>query len=91
MLAGATLAASCRSKRGVPFPGYAFVANYDARTVAVVDLTAFAVKKQIRLDEAPSAMALHPTRPFVYVLTPASGVLHEINASSLVISRRVAT
>jgi DNA-binding beta-propeller fold protein YncE len=91
MFAGAAMAVACRSKRGVPFPGYAFVANNEARTVAVVDLAAFAVKKQIRLEDAPTALASHPTRPFVYVLTPASGVLHEIDAASLAVSRRVQT
>ena len=80
---------ACRSKRGVPFPGYAFVANYDARTVAVVDLVAFAVAKQIRLDDSPSALALHPTKSLVYVLTPASGVLHEIDAGKLAVVRKV--
>jgi DNA-binding beta-propeller fold protein YncE len=86
--AGVTLLAGCRAKRSAPFPGYAFVANYDAKTVAVVDLAAFAVAKQIHLDDSPAALALHPTKNRVYVLTPGSGVLYEIDGTKMAVSRK---
>lgn len=86
-LAGAVTA--CRSTRAVPFPGFAYIANYDAHTVAVVDLSAFSVKKQIHLDEAPSALTLHPSKNLVYALTPVSGTVWEIDGTTFAISRQV--
>ncbi len=51
---------------------------------------AFAVARHIRLEAAPTAVIADPDRPFVYVLTPSSGQIHEIDASSMRV-RRVAT
>jgi DNA-binding beta-propeller fold protein YncE len=80
---------ACRAKRGEPFPGYAFVANYEAKTVAVVDLTAFSVTRQIRLDDGPTGLAMHPSKGLVYVLTPASGFVHEIDTAKMAVVRKV--
>jgi DNA-binding beta-propeller fold protein YncE len=83
----AAVAGGCRKKRGAGFDGYAFVANEDGHAVAAVDLSAFAVAKHIRLADAPGQVVAHPTRPYVYVLTPRSGVLHEIETQKLAVSR----
>lgn len=84
------LAAACRRRRGAGFPGYAFVANEEGQAVAVVDLTAFAVARHIRLSGNPSSVIAHPSRPSVYALTPGSGTVHEIDSARFSYGRRTA-
>ncbi len=86
---GAAAAVSCRRARGDGYNGYAFVANQEGKAVAAVDLTAFAVARHIRLDGAPTEVVAHPSKPLVYALTPASGMLYEIDAGSLAVKRKV--
>jgi YVTN family beta-propeller protein len=85
-LAGGGLACSRRRPEG--FPGYVFVANFGGRAVAVVDLSAFAVTKHIRLNGAPSLVLAHPVKPVVYALTPDTGTIHEISTEDLTLHRR---
>jgi DNA-binding beta-propeller fold protein YncE len=88
---GAGLAAAgCTRSRG-PAEGYALVANQEGHSLAVVDLRALAVVRHIRLGEAPTAVIAHPTRPVFYVLTPASGTVHEVTTEHLAITRSAAT
>jgi len=89
LLAGTALLAACARRRSRGFPGYAFVANAGARTVAVVDLNAFVLARQIGLDSAPSAVLSNPLRPGVFVLLPESGAVCEIDAEKLTVSRKV--
>jgi DNA-binding beta-propeller fold protein YncE len=86
-MGGAAALGAC-SRKASGFPGYAFVANQDARSVAAVDLSAFALARQIPLDGAPNTVVAHPTRSAVYVLTPENGTIYEIEALSLGIKRR---
>ena len=78
---------ACRRKRGDGFNGYAFVANHEGNAVAAVDLTAFAVAKHIRFDDAPTDVIGHAARRVVYVLTPASGKIYEIESGKLAVRR----
>lgn len=78
---------SCQRQRGSGWSGYAFIANQEGRAIAAVDLTAFAVARHIRLDDAPDAIIAHVSKPLVYALTPASGTLYEIDARNLAIRR----
>jgi YVTN family beta-propeller protein len=87
LLGGAAAFAGC-SRKARGFPGYAFVANQDGRSVAAVDLSAFALERQIPLDGGPNTVVAHPTRSAVYVLTPENGTIYEIEASSMGIKRR---
>jgi len=89
LLATLPAVSSCHRKRGAGYNGYAFVACESGRAVTAVDLTAFAVAKHIRFDDAPTHIAAHPSKPLVYVLTPASGVLNEIDIRSLAVSRKL--
>lgn len=68
---------------------YAFVANSEGSTVAVADLATFAVARQIRLDDQPSQVIAPAARPSVYVLTPLSGLLHEIAVQQLKVQRKL--
>jgi YVTN family beta-propeller protein len=90
LLASAAVLAGCRRRRGVAFDGYAFVSNEGARTVAAVDLAAFAVARQIYLDASPGPVLADPVRPAVYVLTPESGTIYEIGSDTLSRKRRAA-
>ena len=83
----AALAASCSRKST---PGYdVYVANETGKTIAVVDLTAFAVRSQIALDDSPTAVIADPDRSRVYALAPKSGAVYEIDSGNATISRRV--
>jgi len=84
--AAATLA--CGRRKATGYRGYCFVANRDSRSVAVIDLTRFRVRRQIPLEAAPSLVLAHPRQPKVYALTPETGSVCEIDAVSLAISRR---
>jgi DNA-binding beta-propeller fold protein YncE len=83
----AAVAAGCRRKRDSGFDGYAFVANEDGKAIAAVDLSAFTVARHIRLTDAPGQVIAHPAKPFVYALTPGSGLLHEIEIERLAVRR----
>lgn len=79
------LAACRRSQPTVS--GLVFVANEEGRSVAVVDLGGFALLGQIALPGAPSVVLSHPRRAAVYVLTPASGTLHELDPQRRAVRR----
>jgi YVTN family beta-propeller protein len=78
----------CSKRRASGFSGYAFIANQDSRSVAAVDLTAFAMIRQIPLEAGPTAVIAHPKQPLVYVLTPEIGVVYEISAPRLSVTRK---
>jgi YVTN family beta-propeller protein len=80
--------AACGRRRGSGFPGYAFVANEQGHAIAVVDLTAFAVARHIRLDAAPTGILSHPTGGVCAVGGP-SGQILEIRAGDLALGRRL--
>jgi len=87
LLSPALALAGCRKPKATRFPGYCFVANQDGRSVAVVDLSSFHVRKQIHLDAAPAVVLRHPQRPVVFVLAPQGGTVYEIDAASLAVGR----
>ena len=86
---GRRRALCCGRKKGKGFPGYALVANAGERTVAAVDLTVFAVARQIGLEAAAGAVIAHPVRPAAYVLMPESGGIWEIDAAALRVARKM--
>lgn len=81
--------AACGRRKATGYRGYCFVANRDSRSVAVIDLTRFRIRRQIPLDAAPAAILSHPTAARVYVLAPDTGTVYEIDAVSLAVNRRV--
>ena len=73
-----------------PVAGFrVFVANEEGRSIAVVDLTAFRLVKEIGIDGAPTAVHSHPRRQAVYVLTPGTGTVHEIDPASFAVRRKM--
>jgi YVTN family beta-propeller protein len=87
LLSPALALAACRKPKATRFPGYCFVANQDGRSVGVVDLSSFRLRKQIHLDAAPAVVLRHPQRPMVFVLAPQGGTVYEIDAVSLEVGR----
>jgi YVTN family beta-propeller protein len=89
-LLAAAAAAGCGIRKATGFPGYCFVANRGSQTVAAVDLSRFAVRKQIALDAAPALMAAHPDAsvPKAYALALEAGTAYEIGAEGLEVTRR---
>jgi YVTN family beta-propeller protein len=82
-------ALACGRRRATGFPGYAFVANSGAQSVAAVDLTSFTAVRQIRLDSAPASVVAHPEREMAYVMAPQSGTIYEITAAGLAVKRKL--
>ncbi len=90
MLGGVSaLTAACGAKKVGGFNGYVFVANEDGKAIAVVDMASFSVIRHIPLDAEPTAVISHPTRTFVYALTPRTGTVHEIDTGTLKVTRKV--
>jgi DNA-binding beta-propeller fold protein YncE len=87
LLSPALVLAACRKPKATRFPGFCFVANQEGRSVGVVDLSSFRVRKQIHLDAAPTLVLRHPQRPTVFVLAPQTGTVYEIDAVSLDVGR----
>jgi YVTN family beta-propeller protein len=83
------MALACGRRKARAFPGYVFVANAGSRSLAIVDLTAFAVKGYIPLESPPSSVIADPRRAMVYVLTPENGTLLEIDGVSLAVRRKL--
>jgi DNA-binding beta-propeller fold protein YncE len=84
----AAAAAACGPPKAQGYRGYCFVANQNSRTIAVIDLTRFRLRKQIPLDAAPAAIVAHPAQPKAYVLAPETGTVYEIDVGKLSVSRR---
>jgi hypothetical protein len=85
------LLSACGRRRGGPgFRGYAFVANQEGQAIAVVDLAALAVARNIPLAGSPVSVLAGAQRPFVYALTAGNGTIHEIAVDRLQFSRKLA-
>jgi YVTN family beta-propeller protein len=87
VLAGCASALACGHRKAVGVSGLCFVANQAGRSVSVVDLGRFRVRRQIPLDAAPAAVISHPSRK-VFVLAPDAGTVYEIDAVKLAVTRR---
>ncbi len=88
MLLAALAGVGCGRRKATAYGGYCFVANQQGRTVAAVDLSQFRVRKEIVLDAEPSTVIAHPGVPKVFVLAPETGTVHEIDATTLGVTRR---
>src|SRR2546425_655223 len=67
---------------------HVFVTNEDGHSIALVDLMAFRMIKEIAIDGAPTAILSHGRRPAVYALTPGTGTVHEIDPASFSVRRK---
>jgi DNA-binding beta-propeller fold protein YncE len=88
LLLGAAAAAGCSHQKATGFRGYCFVANQGGRSVAVVDLTRFRLRKQIPLDAAPSQIIAHPSQPKILAFAPDAGAIYDIDPVKLDVVRR---
>jgi DNA-binding beta-propeller fold protein YncE len=90
LLISSAAALGCGKKKATGYPGYCFVANREGRSLGVVDLNRFRLRKQIQLDAAPSTVIARPhaEKPAVFALAPDSGAVFEIDVTSLTVSRK---
>jgi len=89
-LGGIALTGACASKKRIGFPGYALVATAGDKSVTVVDLMTFHMVKAISVGGSPTAV-VPAAGGRSYVLTPATGSIHIIDANlQLAASRRLA-
>ncbi|MEX2261501.1 MAG: hypothetical protein WD696_06100 [Bryobacteraceae bacterium] len=84
----AAAAVGCGRTRARGYPGFAYVANQEGRSVVAVDLTEFAVARQIALGAKPAAITANNARGTLYVLLPEAGVVQEIDGRSFTLRRR---
>jgi len=88
LLSSAAALAGCTPPKATAFFGYCLVANQTSRSLGVVDLTKFRLRRQIPLDAAPGAVLAHPSKPKAYVLAPENGTVYEVDATFLALGRR---
>ncbi|MEJ7608789.1 MAG: hypothetical protein WKF37_21590 [Bryobacteraceae bacterium] len=87
-LAGSAAFVGCRSvSRG--FDGYAFIANQDGHSIAVVDLARFTVARQIRLESGPTEILSHPNKPLLYAMAPGAGMIFELDFARMAVARQI--
>ena len=88
--AAAFAGVSACTRTKTPRPNaYVFVANSEGKTIAVADLGTFAVARQIPLEHQPSQVIAPAGAPAAYALTPASGMIHEIDIEQLKVQRKL--
>jgi YVTN family beta-propeller protein len=88
LLFGSAATLACGRRKATRYPGYCFVANERGHSLAVVDLSTFTLRHTLRLDAAPSAVLAHPRERTVYALAGEAGVVYEIGAAPLGVTRR---
>ncbi len=72
--------AACRRKRATGFPGFALVTLRGENSLAFVDLNTFHFAHKLDLRSAPSAVSADADS--AYVITPANGSVHVIDANA---------
>ncbi len=85
---GIAFSSACQRPKGRGYAGYALIATSGDESVAVVDLTAFRLLKPILLRAQPTAVLPAGSSGRSYVLTPASGSVHLIDAALQVTATR---
>ncbi len=90
LLLASAAALSCARKKATGYPGYCFVANQKSRSISVVDLNRFRMRKEIALEAAPGTLLARPDAdsPRVIALAPETGALYDIDVASLTVSRK---
>jgi YVTN family beta-propeller protein len=82
---------ACGRPKATRYPGYCFVANHDAHSIGLVDLSTFRRLRSIRLDAAPSAVLAHPGLARVLALAQSPATVYEIDAATFAVSRQTRT
>lgn len=80
--------AACSRQSSGGYRGYAFVANQDGQSLAVIDLEVMAVTRHISLEGSPAQVLAAAARPAVYALTAETGTLDEVQFYKLAVARK---
>jgi YVTN family beta-propeller protein len=78
--------AACGPNLAKPFNGLLYVASQSARSISIVNLSRFKLAKEVPVDAEPTAVLAGSSR--VYVLTPSTGTIVEIEAASGTVVRK---
>ena len=87
-LLSSTALLACGRRKATRYPGYCFIANHDAHSIALVDLSTFRYLRAIRVDAAPSAVLPHPRLARVFALAHTPATVYEIDTATLAVSRQ---
>jgi hypothetical protein len=89
VLAGTAAAfGGCGRQKATGFRGFCFVANEVGRSVGVVDLNRFRIRKQIPLGVEPTQVIALASQPRALVLSREAGTLFDIDAAKLEVVRQ---
>ncbi len=80
-LGGAAVLGACGRKKGTGYDGYALIATSGDNSLAVVDLTAFQLRKPIFLGAPPTTVIAGPAEAGNYVVTGSTGTVHLLDSS----------
>ena len=81
--------AACSRRSSGGYRGYAFIANQEGQSLAVIDLEVMAVARHIAIDGSPTQVLAAATRPTIYALTPEPGWLIEVQFNRLSVARKL--
>lgn len=88
VLSAAGALAACGPAKAVGYRGYCFVADRAGRSIGVIDLFRFRLRRQVQLDAAPSEIVANPPAQNVFALGPDAGAVWEIDSVRLSVKRR---
>jgi YVTN family beta-propeller protein len=88
LLASSAAVLGCGRRKATRYPGYCFVANHGAHSIALVDLSSFRLLRNIRVDAAPAAVLRHPELPRVMALAHSPATVYEIDAATFAVTRQ---
>jgi DNA-binding beta-propeller fold protein YncE len=88
VLLGSAATLGCSHPKATGFRGFCVVANEAGRSIGVVDLTHFRIRKRIPLSAAPTQVLAHPTEHRAFALSRDGGALFEIDAVKLAVVRQ---
>jgi DNA-binding beta-propeller fold protein YncE len=82
--------AACTRRTSGGYRGYAFVANQEGQSLAVIDLEVMAVARHIAIEGSPAQVVASASKPMIYALTPETASVHEVQFDRLNVSRKLA-
>ncbi len=88
-LMAAAAFASCGRPKAGRIEAYAFIANEDDRSIAVIDMMRFRMFRKIALEHAPADVIGLPRSGRLFALMPQNAVIAEIATSSLTVTRKL--
>ena len=80
-------AAACGPKTTPRYQGYALVANFDGRSLGIIDLSRFQLLKEVPVDMAPEAVLAAPLHARAFSLSSTASFLHVLDLDSMQLAK----